>query len=238
MISRANKNPKEFPIAGNVFASILANADPSIQNVIKPVERNLKRHGLLFQDGDDIKFIYEVCSGTIKTTKILLDGRQQVLGFFSKGDIIGLPIISEAFYSAEAVTNSKILSYPITQIEAVMSRSPRIAKAILNLVQKEMKEDTEHMTSLGRKRPTERVATFLLMNWHKEVAASQHDRTVLKLPMSRIDIADYLGMTQETVCRVLSQFKRNGLIDASNSHEVTIQNLSSLESVAETSALY
>ena len=93
------------------------------------------------------------------------------------------------------------------------------------------------MISLGRRRPKERIATFLLDYYNKRVDRGLSDQ-VVELPMSRVDISDYLGLTQETVCRVLSHFKRRAIITSRNSHEITILDLPSLQRMAQSSVLH
>ena len=219
------------------LASIAMEAGLPYASTFKPNERNLRKNNILFHDGDDVNYIYEILSGTVKTTKMLMDGRQQVIGFFGRGDVIGVPFETSAICSAEAVTDANILYYPIVQVENQMACSPKFSKAMLKLVHNELTESVDHMVSLGRKRPAERVASFLLKRQNKPTVGMLNN-SYIELPMSRTDIADYLGLTQETVCRVLSQFRRTGLINATHSHEVKIRNLSSLEAAAEVGALH
>jgi len=219
------------------LASIALEANLPNTSVLKPSEHKYRKHNILFHDGDEAKYIYEVISGTIKTTKMLIDGRQQIIGFFGSGDVIGMPFNASVACTAEAVTDACVLCYPIVQVEKQMACSATFSKTMLKLVHTELIERMDHMVSLGRKRPAERVASFLLKCQSKPPVGIPNNRYV-ELPMSRTDIADYLGLTQETVCRILSQFRRTGLINATHSHEVKIQSLSSLEAMAEISAVH
>jgi len=212
-------------------------ADVRRSSTFKSSVRNLKKHGILLHDGDDLTHIYEMASGTVKTTKMLADGRQMVIGFYGRGDIIGMPYETKALCSAEAVTDATLLCYPIKQIEDLMERSAKFYRLMLQLITKERYERVDHMVALGRKKPTERVASFLLKQ--KDTLPSEIPETYsVNLPMSQTDIADYLGLTQETVCRVLSQFKRQGFIKATHSHEIKIHSLTSLQATADVGLLH
>lgn len=219
------------PQAG-LLASFIqeTNFDRSLQ--LSGIKRNLTRGSTLLHEEDKAKYIYDVVAGTIKAVKILVDGRRQVIGFFSAGDIIGLPLEYRAYYSLEAVTASTVLCYPITQIDAAMGHSPDLTKLVFAHVHSELEKQMDHMISLGRKRPKERVASFLLKYYRRRQEEGFADGGI-ELPMSRVDISDYLGLTQETVCRVLSLFKRRGIISARNSHQIQILDLPSLEHIAQ-----
>ena len=237
MTGMPHKNFRRTSRRQGLFSSMTMGLNPAHREILKPTNRKLKKHNLLFQEGDTISHVYEVLSGTIKTTKTLFDGRQQVIAFFVRGDVIGLPLESKAYYSAEAVTATIVHSYPISQVEKLMSSSPIAAKAIIALVHDDSVEHMDHMVSLGRRRPTERVASFLL-KWQKNLEDEREGATLVDLPMSRIDIADYLGLTQETVCRVLTKFRRAGLISRPENHRVNVRNLPVLASMVDEGSIH
>jgi len=220
-----------------LFTSMARALNPTQSDILKPTSRKLKKNSLLFQEGDTVSHVYEVITGTLKTTKTLFDGRQQVIGFFNGGDVIGLPLVSEAYYSTEAVTASFLNSYPISQLEELMENSAVAAKAIIALVHEDSVEHMDHMVSLGRRRPAERVASFLL-KWQNDLAEKSEGTALVELPMSRIDIADYLGLTQETVCRVLSKFRQEGLISRPEGHRVNVRNYAMLSALADDGVLH
>ncbi len=226
-----------FGQSEGILASAAYAANPKQMLALCSVKRKLSKNSTLMHEEDKVKHVYEVVSGTVKTSKLLTDGRRQIIGFFSVGDIIGLPVEFAAFYSIEAVTQATILCYPITQLHTVMGQSDDLRKLVFNRIHCELEKHIEHMISLGRKRPKERIATFLLDYHNKRVDMGFADH-VIELPMSRVDISDYLGLTQETVCRVLSHFKRQAIITAKNSHEITVLDLSSLQRVAQSSVFH
>ncbi len=220
-----------------ILASAAHVANSKQMLALTGIKRKLSKGSTILHEEDDVKHVYEIVSGTVKTSKLLADGRRQVIGFFGAGDIIGLPFEFASFYSVEAVTQTTILCYPISQLHAVMGQSPELTKFVFSCVHNEQEKQIDHMISLGRKRPKERIASFLLDFYNKRVDMGFADQ-VIELPMSRVDISDYMGLTQETVCRVLSFFKRRAIITSRNSHEITILDLPSLERMAQSSVLH
>lgn len=228
---------KEFDQSVGILTSVLQEKGPRQISPLNGIKRKLSKNTTLLYEEDSIKHVYEVISGTIKAVKILADGRRQVIGFFSAGDIIGMPLELKAFYSLETVTNANIVCYPVSQLNVAMGRSPEFTKRVFQFIYGEIEKHMNHMVSLGRKRPKERVAAFLLQYYQKSVDAGHRDNFI-ELAMSRIDISDYLGLTQETVCRVLGRFKRNNIIEARNSHEIFVLDLPALQQIAQSGLLH
>lgn len=226
-----------FAQPGGTLSSAVHKLNLQQISNLNGVKRRLTKNSILLHEEDEIKHVYEVVSGTVKALKFLADGRRQIIGFFGAGDIIGLPLETSAFYSIQAVKNTVVLCYPISQLDAAMGHSSALTKFIFGLVHSELERHLDHMISLGRKRPKERMAAFLLTYYKKQLVTGVTDM-VIELPMSRVDIADYLGLTQETVCRVLGHFKRNNLIAAKNSHEIKILDLPHLEYIAQSGVLH
>lgn len=233
----ASPTPNFFGQSEGILASAAHAANPNKMLALSGIKRKFAKNSTLLHEEDEVKHVYEVVSGTVKTSKLLADGRRQVIGFFGDGDIIGLPVEFAAFYSIEAVTQATILCYPISQLNTVMGQSHDLTKFVFSRVHGEMEKHIGHLISLGRKRPKERMATFLLEYYNKRVDVGFTDQ-VIELPMSRVDISDYLGLTQETVCRVLSHFKRRAIIKSRNSHEITILDMPSLKRMAQSSVLH
>ncbi|WP_308910503.1 Crp/Fnr family transcriptional regulator [Pseudokordiimonas caeni] len=221
----------------NQTGSFLGEIDPAVSGVLKPVERHVAKGGTLFHDGDELTHLYEIATGMVKTSRLFADGRRQVIGFFTAGDFIGMPYAGFAAFSAEAVMETRLHCYPITQVAAAMTQSSALTKAILKALHDDAERHVDHVMSLGRRRPDERVASFLLKCCTKQHEITTSQRTpCVDLPMTRVDIADYLGLTQETVCRVLTRFKRTGIIHGKDSHKLTVNDLPSLQMVAELGA--
>lgn len=161
---------------------------------------------------DPAGHIYRVRTGTVKTYKFLADGRRQVTGFLFPGDIFGLHADGAYVYSAEAVTDCIVESLARRRLDAAFDRDPALQRRFLTALSNELVAAQEQLLLLGRRSAEEKLAWFLLMLAERYDAADSG--TVMHLPMRGTDIADYLGLTAETVSRTLSQFKRQGLVRA------------------------
>jgi len=203
---------------------------PKINNILR-----YRPGQIIVFEGDVIDYLYEIVTGTVKTYKILNDGRRLITGFHAMGDIIGLPTDGRYFHSAETITEVTVCCYRKGQIEKLMGSNPNLAKKIVKMAFGRLQDSYEQMVSLGRKRPDERVATFLLncQKWATVQIPSQN--VMINLPMSRLDIADYLGLTQETVCRVFSLFKHAGLITLVRPDQIILKNSPQLSKLANLS---
>lgn len=215
--------------------SFLANANSSAVTSLCPIERRLPRRGTLFHDGDQLNYLYEVASGMIRTSRHFADGRRQLLDFFSVGEFVGTPYARMASCAAEAVVATTVLCYPVSQVTATMAQSVSLTRTVLKAVHQDAERQMDHIMMLSRRCPDERVAAFLLKYCSAD-DASVSDRPTILLPMSRVDIADYLGLSQETVCRVLARLKQAGIIDVDGRNKLTVNNVSMLQNFSESGA--
>ena len=163
----------------------------------------------LFAEGDDAEFFYEVVSGSIRSYKLLSDGRRQIDAFHLPGDIFGLEVGSEHRFSAEAVGDVTVVAYRRSRLGALIQDDPGFRDRIMNATLRSLERAQDHMLLLGRKTAQEKMATFLLDMADRLSDDHEH----FELPMQRSDIADHLGLTIETVSRTLTQFARSGLIE-------------------------
>ena len=163
----------------------------------------------LFSEGDDAEFFYEVVSGSIRSYKLLSDGRRQIDAFHLQGDIFGLEAGSEHRFSAEAVGDVTVIAYRRSRLSALIQDDAGFGDRIMNATLRSLERAQDHMLLLGRKTAQEKMATFLLDMADRLSDDHEH----FELPMQRSDIADHLGLTIETVSRTLTQFARNGLIE-------------------------
>lgn len=180
----------------------------------------------IYSEGDDARHWYKVVSGTVRTCKLLADGRRHIANFFFAGDFLGIEDVGAHALSAEAITDVVLTRYMRAAIERMAEQDPGLARRVREMAFTRLAEAHGHMLLLGRKTAAERVASFLL-----EIADRGGDENHLDLPMSRYDIADYLGLTTETVCRVLSSLKRCGAIAVPNAQRIDLLNRSELEEV-------
>lgn len=186
----------------------------------------------IFREGDPPEFLYSLTIGIISLYKLLPDGRRQVIGFLFPGDVFGLSLDAGYSYSAETVTQAVLCRFPSRRIEDLYEDVPRLEKRVFELALKSLASAQEQMLTLGRKTAREKIATFLMM-----VSRRTQERglpaSLIHLPMSRTAIADYLGLTIETVSRTFTQLKKDGLIDPRGAQALAIRDMSGLKALAE-----
>jgi CRP/FNR family transcriptional regulator, anaerobic regulatory protein len=180
----------------------------------------------IFSEGDAADSVFEVVTGTLRLHKLLPDGRRQVTGFLCAGHLIGLAPEGTWVYTAEAITDVTLCRYRRPAFERLIDTVPGFARRVLTVTSHELRVAQDQMLLLGRKTAAERVASFLLL------MAEQQGSEEISVPMGRTDIADYLGLTIETVCRSLSQLKRSELIELPTHGHIVIRNRDELEELA------
>jgi CRP/FNR family transcriptional regulator len=186
----------------------------------------------LFYETDEAGHLFTVATGTLRLHKMLPDGRRQITGFVLPGDFLGLSGRDGFSYSAEAVTEAGICRFPRRELEALFDEFPRLEKEILWKARDELIAAQEQMLLLGRKMPAEKIASFLLGLSRRAERWEMPSDPVL-LPMSRGDIADYLGLTVETVSRTFTRLKSEGVIELPEAHRVVLSDRERLEELAE-----
>ena len=190
--------------------------------------QRVARNREIYAEGDSAQDWYEVLSGTVRVCKFLADGRRHIVEFYSAGDAFGLDSGGERGFSAEAVTDATVMRYSRAATERALEESPALDRRLRDLMLKSLAAAQGRLLLLGRMTAPERVAAFLLDTIERNDGAARFD-----LPMSRSDIADYLGLTIETVCRILSEFKRRGVIAIPNPHRIEILDREALEAIEE-----
>ncbi len=202
----------------------------------KHTSRSKKEPGSeLIRDAEPVTSYSNVISGVVKLTKLLADGRQQIVGLQFAPDFLGRPLRAESRLSAEAATNVELCSFPKPVLERLMKEAPELEHRLLEQSLKELDEAREWMVTLGRKTAGERVASFLhMLALHSDPEAEFDDENpvTFELPLTRADIADFLGLTIETVSRQLTRLRKSGIISIENNRHVTVPNLQSLAGVA------
>jgi CRP/FNR family transcriptional regulator, nitrogen fixation regulation protein len=179
-----------------------------------PFGRNEEVYG----EGEPAEFIYKVISGTVRTYKILNDGRRQISAFHLPGDVFGLEAGEEHAFSAEAVCQSTVLVIKRSAVAALAAKDPAVSRQLWNLTACELQKMQDHVMLLI-KSAQERVVSFLLQMARRMPAANEFE-----LPMSRQDIADYLGLTIETVSRTLTQLETQATIALPSSRRIVLRN--------------
>jgi CRP/FNR family transcriptional regulator, nitrogen fixation regulation protein len=178
----------------------------------------------IYGENEPADYVYMVVSGTVRSYRILNDGRRQIEGFHFAGDVFGLESGCEHAASAEAVTAATVLVIRRSAIMTAAERDQSIANQLWKLTARELDLARKHALLLV-KSAQERVAAFLLD------MARRGTGNAVELPMSRQDIADYLGLTIETVSRTLSLFQQEAAIDLPNSRRILLRDRTALNSL-------
>ena len=184
-------------------------------------------------EGDPAEFFYNLTLGTVKLYKLLPDGRRQITGFAYRGDFLGLAVSKSYAFSAEAVEPVRFCRFSRSTLRTVLDEFPAMEKRLLDFASNELVAAQEQMLLLGRKTARERVASFLL---GQEARASQwlcETPEAMTLAMTRSDIADYLGLTIETVSRTFTRLKNEGLISIPATDKVRLINRDGLAELAD-----
>ncbi|WP_298883212.1 helix-turn-helix domain-containing protein [uncultured Bradyrhizobium sp.] len=161
----------------------------------------------VYGEKEPAEYVYQIKSGAVRSYKLLSDGRRQIGAFHLAGDIFGLENGSEHRFTAEAIVDTTVRLVKRQSLELVAENDAVVARNLLSMTTNNLQHAEDHMLLLGRKTSLERVAAFLLEMDKRLTAAG-----VMALPMSRRDIADYLGLTLETVSRALSRLHELGII--------------------------
>jgi len=169
--------------------------------------RILAKGAELFAEGDASTFFFRVVSGTVRTVKLLADGRRQIDAFHVAGDMFGLDRGASYRLTAEAVEPATVIAYRRSDFASLMQRDSAVMETLMAATLANLDRAHEHMVLLGRKTAMERMASFLL-----DLASRLSCPDQVCLPMQRHDIADHLGLTIETVSRTLSQMIQAKLI--------------------------
>jgi CRP/FNR family transcriptional regulator len=165
----------------------------------------------VFIEGEPAESVYNVKSGTLRLYRILSDGRRQIVGFMTAGDFIGLSLAERYAYSADAVDDVLVCRFDRSAYVSFLSQKPHLLRRLHEATSHELTVAQDHMVLLGRRSAEEKVAAFLL-SLRERMRRLGASVVTLALPMSRTDLADHLGLTIETVSRVVSKLARERVL--------------------------
>jgi CRP/FNR family nitrogen fixation transcriptional regulator len=205
--------PRRCPLGGKPQADAI-----ELMGALMPFARNTEIYG----ENEPADYLYKVVSGAVRTYKVLVDGRRQIGAFHLPGDIFGLETGDEHTFSAEAITDCKIIVIKRSAVVALAAGDNDVARQMWALTARELERVQDRILMLI-KSAQERVACFLL-----EMADRFAGGGAIELPMSRQDIADYLGLTIETVSRTLTQLEKAAAIELPSSRRILLRNRSAL----------
>jgi CRP/FNR family nitrogen fixation transcriptional regulator len=223
MFTRASISFSEIP-------SIFGEADPQIGSAarINLNDFSYRKGAEIFGEKEPADYVYQVAGGAVRTYKLLSDGRRQIGAFHLVGDIFGLEIGTEHRFTAEAIVDTTVRLMKRRSLELVAESDAKVARNLLSMTTSNLRHAEDHMLLLGRKTSLERVAAFLIEMDRRSTAAG-----ILALPMCRRDIADYLGLTLETVSRALSKLHGLGVLDfiGNNQRQIVLRDREALASL-------
>ena len=176
------------------------------------------RDSEIYGEGEPADYVYKVVVGAVRTYKLLEDGRRQIASFYLPGDIFGLETGEDHSFSAEAISDSKILVVERKALLSLATRDSEVARQLWLVMGQELKRVQDHILVLI-KTAKERVVSFLL-----EMAERDPNGNDIVLPMSRQDIADYLGITMETVSRTLTELENCASIKLTSARRIVLRN--------------
>ena len=182
----------------------------------------------LMADAMPINSYANVLRGVIKLTKVLEDGRQQVVGLQFAPDLLGRPLASESRVSAETASDVELCMIPKSALESLMRDGGAVEHRIMMQALRELDEARDWMVTLGRKTAAEKVASFLYLLATHIDPTEESVLLTFDLPLSRADIADFLGLTIETVSRQLTKLKADKVVEIVNYRHVSIKDLAHL----------
>jgi CRP/FNR family nitrogen fixation transcriptional regulator len=183
----------------------------------------------VIDEGDEARAVYLILEGAVMLSKLLPDGRRQIIELLGSGDVFGLTTTRQHDVCAETLTHAKIVSYDRATVEGSLPVQAMIAERL----KAQMCALHDHAVLLGRKSAIERVATFLMRlvpdrGGHGCIGPGAKDQASVRVPLTRQEIADYLGLTLETVSRAFSHLRREGLLIYGRHDDVMIANVCKL----------
>ena len=202
-----------------------------VDSIIKR-HRPIQRGDQLFASGDKFRSIYAVRSGSLKTSVLTEDGREQVTGFFLPGEIVGLDAIGtdEHTCTARALETTGVCEIPYDELESIGERIPSLPRQLLRIMSREMHHDQLMLLLLGKRSADERLAAFLF-SLSQRFDLRGYSPNEFNLSMSRNDIGNYLGLAVETVSRLFSRLQEDGILLVHSRH-VQLRDIARLQALA------
>ncbi|MBR1120973.1 helix-turn-helix domain-containing protein [Bradyrhizobium lablabi] len=191
-------------------------------------EFSYRKGAEIFGEKEPADYVYQIATGAVRSYKLLSDGRRQIGAFHLAGDIFGLEIGTDHRFTAEAIVDTTVRLMKRRSLELVAQNDLMVARNLLSMTTNNLRHAEDHMLLLGRKTSLERVAAFLIEMDKRSTAAG-----ILALPMCRRDIADYLGLTLETVSRALSRLHALGILAfiGNNQRQIVLRDRDKLASL-------
>lgn len=184
----------------------------------------------IFNEGDAAEYSYKLVSGSARLCRHMANGRRQIARFLFPGDFFALADLSEHSFTAEAISDVLVTAYRQRQIAQLSDESLAVRNHFVKQLSRKVGEMQHHLMVLGRQKAKERVASFLLFLSGR---IGSEEGGIIDISMSRRDIADYLGLTLETVCRSISELKHERLIRPVKPHKIKLLDKASLRALVD-----
>ena len=222
---RERRSPRCGACKG-LFASLSEDERAALERMRR--QSSFAGKELVFAQGDAAERVFSLSEGVARIYKLLPDGRRQVTGFALPGDFLGLTLADNHALTAEAIEPTVACSFPRAAFRRLIDGNLVALRRMNQLVTQELATAHERMMMLGRYTAEEKMAAFLL-TWRERQGGRGEAADITPLPMSRRDIADYLGLTIETVSRQLTKLRKDGVIHIENNRHITVPDLDRLD---------
>ena len=193
---------------------------------------SVKAGHLLFREGDPVTEVFTLTRGRLKLCKHLPDGHRQILGVLSSGDFLGVSVGDEHVFTAEVLEDSELCCFPRDQFEKFLDEHPDMQQELYRMAAREFAVAELQLLSANGNTAAERLAGFLLFLVERAERVNAENSQVITLPMRRVDIADHLGLTKETVNRILSAFWAARMIRLQDARQVEILDRTTIQQLA------
>ncbi len=196
--------------------------------------RKIAQGETIYFEDDEVADYANIVAGAVKLTKLLSDGRQQIVGLQFAPEFIGKPFTEKVPVSIEAATDVEVCVFPKTELEKMLKQQPDFEHRLLEQTLVQLDDARTWMVTLGRKTAQEKVASFLLLlaDHIGKPSADNPSHSEFMLPLKRADIADFLGLTLETVSRQMTKLRKMGAIDIRRNLEVTVHDTEQLVTIS------
>jgi CRP/FNR family transcriptional regulator len=212
--------PAIFPV--DCEARVLSSSGPTLNSLFAPcISEHCHPRRIIFWEGDCAADVFKITGGIVRLYRLLSDGRRAITGFAFPGDVLGLAFHDQYLYTAEAVTDVRLGRMSRKRLHHIAVKTPSLHSEIFQLIARELSSAQKQMVLLGQKNAEERVASFLLEGGQR-VSSTKTGPIIFDLPITRLDMADYLGLTIETVCRALTKLKQANLVSLKGRHRITL----------------
>jgi CRP/FNR family transcriptional regulator len=193
--------------------SVCAALEPEEFDALERIGRTISvpAKSTVFEQGQDAAFVFNLTAGALRLSKLLPDGRRQVVGFAMPGDFLGLAFEPCHMFTADALTPAKMCQFSRLGFSELLDEKPRLLRSLMNMASHELTMAQDQMVVLGRRTAEEKIASFLI-GMRNRYARIYGPSVHVPLPMTRLDIGDYLGLTVETVSRMLTRMAREKTI--------------------------